>query len=219
MPSSHLILCYPLLFLPSIFPSIKVFSNEWALCIMWSKYWSFSKSLSNEYSGLISFRIGEVLNFELVDQIWGWALLQREDLNWVRSVRACPWRWDSVRPTQGTWQLYWRKEWSGYLGEKHVNHLTSQWQTGEKSQWNRKMMWEKEGEPPGKYLNPESKEFWRGKTKMASIQITIGFGRRSSVTWECHIAWRDRRHMVVWMINSNVETASIYTLKKKEIKW
>ena len=83
-------------------------------------------------------------SFELVDQIWGWALLQREDLNWVRSVRACPWRWDSVRPTQGTWQLYWQKEWSGYLGEKHVNHLTSQWQTGEKSQWNRKMMWEKE---------------------------------------------------------------------------
>ena len=106
MPSSHLILCYPLLFLPSIFPSIKVFSNESALCIMWSKYWSFSKSLSNEYSGLISFRIGEDLNFELVDQIWGWALLQREDLNWFRSVRACPWRWDSIRPTQGTWQLY-----------------------------------------------------------------------------------------------------------------
>ena len=59
MPSSHLILCYPLLFLPSIFPSIRVFSNESVLCIMWPKYWSFSfsLSLSNEYSGLISFRI------------------------------------------------------------------------------------------------------------------------------------------------------------------
>ena len=102
MPSSHLILCCPLLFLPSIFPSIKVFSNESALYIRWSKYWSFSKSLSNEYLGLVSFRIGEVLNFELVDQIWGWALLQREDLNWFRSVRACSWRWASVRPTQGT---------------------------------------------------------------------------------------------------------------------
>ena len=59
IPSSHLILCLPLLLLPSIFPSIKVFSNELALCIRWPKYWSFSFSISpsNEYSGLISFRI------------------------------------------------------------------------------------------------------------------------------------------------------------------
>ena len=57
MPSSHLILCHPLLFLPSIIPSIRVFSNESALVIMWPKYWSFSISLSQEYSGLISFRI------------------------------------------------------------------------------------------------------------------------------------------------------------------
>ena len=58
MPSSHLILC-PLLFLPSIFPSIRVFSNESALCIRWPKYWSFSFSIcpSNEQSGLISFRM------------------------------------------------------------------------------------------------------------------------------------------------------------------
>ena len=60
MPSNHLILCRPLLLLPSIFPSIQVFSNELALCIMWPKYWSFSFSTSpsKEYSGLISFRIG-----------------------------------------------------------------------------------------------------------------------------------------------------------------
>ena len=57
MPSSHLILCHPHLLLPSIFPSISVFSNESALCIRWPKYWSFSISPSNEYSGLISFRI------------------------------------------------------------------------------------------------------------------------------------------------------------------
>ena len=57
MSSSHLILCGPLLLLPSIFPSIKVFSNESALCIRWPKYWSFSFSISpsNKYSGLISF--------------------------------------------------------------------------------------------------------------------------------------------------------------------
>ena len=60
MPSNHLILCHPHLLLPSIFPSIRVFSNESALCIRWPKYWSFSFSISpsNEYSGLISFRMG-----------------------------------------------------------------------------------------------------------------------------------------------------------------
>ena len=59
MPSNHLILCGLLLLLSSIFPSIRVFSNESVLCIGWPKYWSFSfsTSLSNEYSGLISFRI------------------------------------------------------------------------------------------------------------------------------------------------------------------
>ena len=58
MPSNHLILCCPILFLPSIFPSIRVFSNESALHIRWPNYWSFSFSisLSNEYSGFISFR-------------------------------------------------------------------------------------------------------------------------------------------------------------------
>ena len=59
MPSNHLILCWPLLLLPSIFPRIRVFSNELALCIRWPKHWSFGFSISpsNEYSGLISFRI------------------------------------------------------------------------------------------------------------------------------------------------------------------
>ena len=58
IPSNHLILCHPFLLLPSIFPSIRVFSNELALCIRWPKYWSFSISPSNEYSGLIFFRTG-----------------------------------------------------------------------------------------------------------------------------------------------------------------
>ena len=60
MPSNHLILCHPLLLLPSVFHSIRVFSSESALQIRWPNYWSFgfSISLSNEYSGLISFRIG-----------------------------------------------------------------------------------------------------------------------------------------------------------------
>ena len=59
MPCNHLILCYPLLLPPSIFPSIRVFSNESVLLIRWPKYWSFSFNISpsNEYSGLISFRM------------------------------------------------------------------------------------------------------------------------------------------------------------------
>ena len=58
MPSNHLILCHPLLLLPLIFPSIRVFSNDSALCIRWPKYWSFSFRISpsNEHPGLISFR-------------------------------------------------------------------------------------------------------------------------------------------------------------------
>ena len=59
MPSNHLLLCRPLPLLPSVFPNIRVFSNELALCIRWAKHWSFSFSISlaNKYSGLISFKI------------------------------------------------------------------------------------------------------------------------------------------------------------------
>ena len=59
MPSNHLILCHPLLLLPSIFPSVRIFSNESVICIRWPKYWSFSFSISpsNEYSALISSRM------------------------------------------------------------------------------------------------------------------------------------------------------------------
>ena len=60
--SNHLIFCFPLLLLPSVFPSIRVFSNESALCIRWQKYWSFSFNISpsNEHSGLISFRMDQL---------------------------------------------------------------------------------------------------------------------------------------------------------------
>ena len=62
MPSNHLILCHPLLLLPSLFPSIRVFSKESALCIRWPKYWSFSFNISpsNEHPGLISFRMDQL---------------------------------------------------------------------------------------------------------------------------------------------------------------
>ena len=66
MPSNTLIFCHPLLLLPLIFPSIRVFSNESALCIRWLKYWSFSFSISlfNDYSGLISFRLTGLISLQ-----------------------------------------------------------------------------------------------------------------------------------------------------------
>ena len=73
MLPNHLILCHPLLLLPSVFSSIRVFSNKLVLCIRWSKYWSFSFSISpsNEYSGLISFRIGLIsLQFKGLSRVF-----------------------------------------------------------------------------------------------------------------------------------------------------
>ena len=81
MPSNHLILCHPLLLLPSIFASIRVFSNESALCIRWPKYWSFSFSISpsNEYSGLISFRIHwfNLLQYKGLSRVFSNTTVQR----------------------------------------------------------------------------------------------------------------------------------------------
>ena len=73
MPSNHLILCRALFLLPSIFPSIRAFSSESLLHIRWPKYWSFNISPSNEYSGLISFRIDW---FDLLSVQWTQSLLQ-----------------------------------------------------------------------------------------------------------------------------------------------
>ena len=79
MPSNHLVFCRPLLFLPSLFPSISGFSNESDLCIRWPKYWSFSITPSNEYLGLISFRIDWF--YLLVVQLTLKNLLQHDSSN------------------------------------------------------------------------------------------------------------------------------------------
>ena len=87
MPSSHLIFCRPLLLLPSIFPRIRVFSNESALRIRWPKYWSltFCNSPSNEYSGLISFRIDWLDIFAVQGTLK--SLLQHH--SWKASILQC----------------------------------------------------------------------------------------------------------------------------------
>ena len=80
MPSNHLILCHPLLVLPSISPGIGIFSNESALCIRWPKYWNFgfSISLSSEYSGLISFRMtGLILQSERLSRVFPSTTIQK----------------------------------------------------------------------------------------------------------------------------------------------
>ena len=86
MPSNHLILCHPLLLLPSIFPSIRVFANESALRIRWPKCWSFSFSISssNEYSGLISFRM-DWLNLLAVQETLK-SLLQQPQFKSIHSA-------------------------------------------------------------------------------------------------------------------------------------
>ena len=85
MPSNYLILCYPLLLLPSIFPSIRVISRESVLCIRWSKYCSFkfTISLSSEYSGLISFRIDSLDRLEVQGNLK--SLFQH---HWFKSINA-----------------------------------------------------------------------------------------------------------------------------------
>ena len=89
MPSNHLILCHPLLLLPSIFPSIRVFSNESALHIRWPKYWSFSFNISpsKEHPGLISFRMDWLKNTQDWSPLgWnGWISLQSKGLSRVFS--------------------------------------------------------------------------------------------------------------------------------------
>ena len=83
MPSNHLILCHPLLLLPSIFPSVRVFYSESVLRIRWPKYWSFSFSISpsNEYSGLISFRMDWLDLFAVQGTLK--SLLQQHSSNWI----------------------------------------------------------------------------------------------------------------------------------------
>ena len=91
MPSNHLILCWPLLLPLSIFPSIRVFSNESVLHIRWSKYWSFSFSISpsKEYSGLISFRTRNGNNCLFSTQYWTPILPQQMESNWPS--QRCSW--------------------------------------------------------------------------------------------------------------------------------
>ena len=97
MPSNYFILCHPLLLLPSVFPIIRVFSNESALCIRWPKYWSFNFSISpsNEYSELISFRIDwfDFLGFPGTQMVKNLPAMQRPGFDsWVRKI-------------------FWRREW------------------------------------------------------------------------------------------------------------
>ena len=87
MLSNHLILCCPFLLPPSIFPSIRVFSNESVLHIRWPKFWSFSISPSNEYSGLISFKIDW---FDLL-KVNHSSIFQKESLEWIYQNPVCFW--------------------------------------------------------------------------------------------------------------------------------
>ena len=96
MPSSHLILCHPLLLPPSIFPSIRVCSNESTFLMRWPKYWSFSFSISpsNEHPGLISFRMDWLVNF-----LWNHKRLRitKEVLREKNKIIKTAWYWHKTR--------------------------------------------------------------------------------------------------------------------------
>ena len=102
MPSNHLILCRPLLLPPSIFPSIRVFSSESLLHIRWSKYWSFRISLSNEYSGLISFRI-DWFDFPAVQETLK-SLLQHHSSKSINSLVLCFLYGPALTPIHDYWE-------------------------------------------------------------------------------------------------------------------
>ena len=131
MPSSHLILCHPLLFLPSIFPSIRVFSNESAFHIRWPKYWNFSFNISpsDEHPGLVSFRMDRLdllalqgtLKSLLQHHSSKTSILQRSAFFILQLSHPHPWRrnWPplSVLP----WKIPWTEEPGG------LHEVTKSW--------------------------------------------------------------------------------------------
>ena len=90
MPSNHLMFCHSLLLSPSIFPSIRVFSNESVLCIRWPKYWSFSFNISpsNEYSGLTSFRIDwlDLMQYKGLSRFFSNTTVQNASIHWCSAL-------------------------------------------------------------------------------------------------------------------------------------
>ena len=134
MPSNHLIFCCPLLLPPSSFPSIRVFSNESVLHIRWPKYWSFSFSISpsNEYSGLISFRM-DWLNL-LLTQIPPNQKTQKEQkLRWALRAKERAFYWPRQPEKEAQWDISWEKQKSNPSfcpEEKHgvlSGGLTAKW--------------------------------------------------------------------------------------------
>ncbi|CAI9169264.1 unnamed protein product [Rangifer tarandus platyrhynchus] len=120
MPSNHLILCHPLLLLPSIFPSIGVFSNESALCIRWPKYWSFSFNISpsNEHPGLI-FRMGSL------DLLAVQGTLKSSPTPQFKSINSSALSF-LYSPTLTSTHDHWKNHSLNYsVLKKHSNHLFS----------------------------------------------------------------------------------------------
>ena len=101
MPSNHLILCHPLLLLPSIFPSIRVFSNEWNLCIRWSN-WSFTFSISFRYSGLIPLGLTGLIYLRDFQES-----SPAPQFSWLALLNSVPYLLCSFLLNSSTWSLSW----------------------------------------------------------------------------------------------------------------
>ena len=140
MPSNHLILCCPLLLLLSIFPSNRVFSNELVLCIRWSKYWSFSFSISpsNEYSGLISFRMDwfDLLAVKWLSKVFSSTIVQKHQFFSTQSSlwsnsHICTWLLEKhflvaqmVQNLPAKWETQvWSLDWEDLLEKRMTIHF------------------------------------------------------------------------------------------------
>ena len=137
MPSIHLILCGPLL-LPSIFPSIRVFFSESALCIRWPKYWNFSISPSNYYSGLISFRIdwfisllSKGLSRVICTTIWKHQFFGTHSSLWSikglsRVICTTIWKHQFFGTHSSLWSTFFHEYWKNHS----CDHIDIYWQSG-----------------------------------------------------------------------------------------
>ena len=140
MTSNHLILCRPLLLLLSIFPSNRVFSNELVLCIRWSKYWSFSFSISpsNEYSGLISFRMDwfDLLAVKWLSKVFSSTIVQKHQFFSTQSSlwsnsHICTWLLEKhflvaqmVQNLPAKWETQvWSLDWEDLLEKRMTIHF------------------------------------------------------------------------------------------------
>ena len=166
MPSSHLFLCHPLLFLPSIFPSIRLFSKESVLRIRWLNYWSFSFSISpsSEHPGLISFRMDWLNLLAVQGTLKSSSTPQFQS---IHSLSRCEWQWAwrAVCKSGGTWAL------------PQLCKVGVQW-----------VPWSQL--PTGGLRLPGSSSAW-GSRHWKAVELDLGVQRKAGRVTRCHVVMEE----------------------------